>query len=375
MGRGAGKTRSAAEWIRHRVETRASRRIALVGATAADVRDVMVEGPSGILAVCPPRSRPRYEPSKRRLTWPNGAVATTFTADEPDRLRGPQSDCAWLDELAAFRYPAALDNLLFGLRLGEDPRLCITTTPKPVRLVTDLVSDPTTAIARGTTYENRAHLASSFFERIVTKYEGTRLGRQELLAEILEVSDGAWFPSFDASRHVSEAAEYEPGYPVHLAIDCGVSRHVAAVWFQVRPVRYVPQHSLPERHEPGPPTARGWAPLPPVPPGGRAWPAVDGDGLRRLPLRGPVFGGGGAGDRGARRGAARLRRAEPTGCGWTRPPRRGRGSGRRRTPSSSGSSARASWPAGRSTGCSTASISSRSCWTRAACCCTRAARR
>ena len=142
MGRGAGKTRSAAEWVRHRVETGAARRIALVGATAADVRDVMVEGPSGLLAVCPPWDRPRYEPSKRRLTWPNGAVATTFSADEPDRLRGPQTDCAWIDELAAFRYPAAVDNLLFGLRLGADPRLCVTTTPKPVRLVTELVVGP-----------------------------------------------------------------------------------------------------------------------------------------------------------------------------------------------------------------------------------------
>jgi Terminase large subunit, T4likevirus-type, N-terminal len=275
MGRGAGKTRSAAEWIRHRVETGASRRIALVGATAADVRDVMVEGPSGILAVCPPWDRPRYEPSKRRLTWPNGAVATTFSADEPDRLRGPQSDCAWLDELAAFRYPSAVDNLLFGLRLGGDPRLCVTTTPKPVRLVTELVSDPTTAIARGTTYENRAHLASSFFERIVTRYEGTRLGQQELLAEILEVSDGAWFKSFDAARHVSEGAEYVPGLPVHLAIDCGVSRHVAAVWFQVRPVCYVPQHALPDRHEPEP-TSRGWTPLRP------ALPMVAEHGLRSV---------------------------------------------------------------------------------------------
>jgi hypothetical protein len=161
-------------------------------------------------------------------------MATTFSAEEPERLRGPQSDCAWIDELAAFRYPAAVDNLLFGLRLGADPRLCVTTTPRPVRLVTDLVNDPTTAIARGTTYENRAHLAPSFFDRIVTKYEGTRLGQQELLAELLEVSDGAWFPSFDASRHVTEAAEYDPALPVHLAIDCGVSRHVAAVWFQVR---------------------------------------------------------------------------------------------------------------------------------------------
>jgi len=164
-------------------------------------------------------------------------------------LRGPQHDGAWLDELAAFPYPQALDNLLFGLRLGADPRLCVTTTPKPVRLVTELVSDPTTAIARGTTYENRAHLAASFFDRIVTKYEGTRLGQQELLAEILEVSDGAWFKSFDPSRHVTEGAEYVPGFPVHLAIDCGVSRHVAAVWFQVRPVRYVPALALPERGE------------------------------------------------------------------------------------------------------------------------------
>jgi phage terminase large subunit-like protein len=262
-GRGFGKTRCAAEWIRHRVETGAARRIALVGATAADVRDVMVEGPSGILAVCPPWDRPRYEPSKRRLTWPGGAVATTFSADEPDRLRGPQSDCAWLDELAAFRYPAAVDNLLFGLRLGADPRLCVTTTPKPVRLVTELVSDPTTAIARGTTYENRAHLAASFFERIVTKYEGTRLGQQELLAEILEVSDGAWFKSFDASRHVTGDAEYVPGYPVHLAIDCGVSRHVAAVWFQVRPVRYVPVLA-PDRGE-ARVTPGGWL-LPPAVP-------------------------------------------------------------------------------------------------------------
>jgi hypothetical protein len=138
------------------------------------------------------------------------------------------------DELAAWRYPDAFDNLLFGLRLGEDPRLCVTTTPKPVRLVVDLIGDPTTAIVRGTTYENRAHLAPSFFERILTKYEGTRLGQQELLAEVLEVSDGIWFHRFDAAKHVSEAAEYDPRYPVHLAIDCGVSRHVGAVWFQVR---------------------------------------------------------------------------------------------------------------------------------------------
>ncbi len=234
MGRGAGKTRSAAEWVRHRVESGAAGRLALLGATAADVRDTMVDGESGILAISPPWFMPRYEPSRRRLTWPNGARATTFSADEPDRLRGPQHDCAWLDELAAFRYPAALDNLLFGLRLGKDPRLCITTTPKPVRLVTDLIADPTTAIARGTTYDNRANLAPSFFERIVTKYEGTRLGQQELLAEVIDVADGIWFPGFDPAKHLAESAEFDPRHPAHLAIDCGVSRHVAAVWFQVK---------------------------------------------------------------------------------------------------------------------------------------------
>jgi phage terminase large subunit-like protein len=234
MGRGAGKTRAAAEWIRRRVESGAARRLALVGATAADVRDTMVDGESGILAISPPWFMPRYEPTKRRLTWPNGARATTFSADEPDRLRGPQFESAWCDEVAAWRYPEAMDNLLFGLRLGNDPRLCVTTTPKPVRLVTELVKDPTTTIVRGTTYDNRTHLASSFFERIVTRYEGTRLGQQELLAEVLEVSDGVWFHRFDPAKHVSEEAEYHHGWPVHLAIDCGLSRHVGAVWLQVR---------------------------------------------------------------------------------------------------------------------------------------------
>ena len=103
-------------------------------------------------------------------------MATTYSAEEPDRLRGPQHDGAWIDELAAFSYPSAVDNLLFGLRLGDDPRLCVTTTPRPVRLVTELVADPTTAIARGTTYENRAHLASSFFERIVDQIRGDPAG-------------------------------------------------------------------------------------------------------------------------------------------------------------------------------------------------------
>jgi hypothetical protein len=234
MGRAAGKTRAAAEWVRHRVESGAARRLAIVGATAGDVRAVMIEGPSGLLTISPPGSRPRYEPSKGRLTWPNGAVATTFSADEPERLRGPEHDGAWCDELAAWRYPAAFDNLLLGLRIGPDPRLCVTTTPRRVPLVMRLLDDPTTAVSRGTTYDNRAHLSPAFFQRIVASFEGTRLGQQELLGEVLEVSDGAWFKRFDVARHVSDEAAYHPAWPVHLAIDCGVSRHTAAVWFQVR---------------------------------------------------------------------------------------------------------------------------------------------
>src|SRR6516162_6996501 len=133
-GRGFGKTRSGAEWVRAEVKA-GRRRIALVGPTAADVRNVMVEGASGILAISPNPERPLYEPSRRRLTWPNGAVAITYSAEEPDRLRGPQHDLASCDELAAWPRPAAFDNLLLGLRLGGDPRLCVTTTPRPVRLV------------------------------------------------------------------------------------------------------------------------------------------------------------------------------------------------------------------------------------------------
>src|ERR1700726_4669584 len=132
-GRGFGKTRCGAEWVR--AEVKGGRgRIALVGPTAADARDVMVEGESGILAISPDPERPLYEPSKRRLTWPNGAVATTYSTDEPERLRGPQHDAAWCDELASWRYPEAWDMLMFGLRLGADPRVVVTTTPKPIRI-------------------------------------------------------------------------------------------------------------------------------------------------------------------------------------------------------------------------------------------------
>lgn len=190
-GRGFGKTRTGAEWLRDQVENRGRGRLALVAPTAADARDVMVEGESGILAISPPWFRPVYEPSKRRLTWPNGAIATTYSADEPDRLRGPQHDGAWADELAAWKYPEAWDMLMFGLRLGMDPRAVVTTTPKPVRLIRELLAAATTVVTRGSTYENAANLAPAFLEQIVTKYKGTRLGRQELDGEVLDDVPGA----------------------------------------------------------------------------------------------------------------------------------------------------------------------------------------
>lgn len=191
-GRGFGKTRTGGEWVRAQVETNRCGRIALVAPTAADARDVMVEGESGLLAICPPWNRPRYEPSKRRLTWPNGALATLYSADEPERLRGPQHDGAWCDEVASWRYPMAYDMLMLGLRIGN-PRCVVTTTPRAVALVRMLLSQATTAVTRGTTYENRANLAPAFYEEIVTRYEGTRLGRQELLAELLDDNpDALW---------------------------------------------------------------------------------------------------------------------------------------------------------------------------------------
>jgi hypothetical protein len=233
-GRGFGKTRTGVEWVRGMVESGRARRVALVAPTAADVRDVMVGGESGLLAVCPPWNRPAYEPSKRRLVWPNGAIATTYSADEPERLRGPQHDLALCDEIGSWRRPQSWDNLMFGLRLGRDPRACVTFTPRQTTLVRSLLAAPDSVLTKGSSYENRANLAPTFFSQILAAYEGTRLGLQEIHAELSEIAEGAWFPSFSPRRHVTPEAEYRPGLPVLLAIDCGTSIHTGAVFFQVR---------------------------------------------------------------------------------------------------------------------------------------------
>ena len=189
-GRGSGKTRAGAEWVHEQIAA-GCKRIALVGATAADVRDVMIEGESGIRATARPGARPVYEPSRRRVTWPNGAIATTYSAEEPERLRGPQHDGAWADELGAWKYEAAWDMLLLGLRLGAQPRALVTTTPRPTKLVRSLLSDANTVTTRGSTYDNRDNLAPSYFASIITRYEGTRMGRQELMGELVDDVPGA----------------------------------------------------------------------------------------------------------------------------------------------------------------------------------------
>jgi len=193
-GRGMGKTRSLTEALRRRVREGTSRESAIVGATAADARDVLVEGPAGVLAVCTDRERPAYEPSRRRLAWPNGAVTHVYSADEPERLRGPQHDFAIGDELRAWRYLAeALDNLLLGLRMGPDPRACFATTPAARPELRALLARPGTVVSRGTTFDNLHNLSGAFRERVMERYEGTRLGRAELYGEMLEDVEGALF--------------------------------------------------------------------------------------------------------------------------------------------------------------------------------------
>lgn len=189
-GRGYGKTRTGSEYSIE--QARHLERGALIAPTAADARDIMVEGESGILACAPATFRPTYYPSKRRLEYPNGATQTLYSADEPDRLRGPQHHYFWADELAAWRYlQYAWDMLQMGMRLGTHPRGCITTTPRPLPLIKEMLKNSRCTVVRGSTYENLANLAETFRRTVLDRYEGTTLGRQELDAEVLEDLPGA----------------------------------------------------------------------------------------------------------------------------------------------------------------------------------------
>jgi phage terminase large subunit-like protein len=228
-GRGAGKTRAGAEWIKALALREGSRcsPIALIGETEHDAREVMVEGVSGLLRVHGRHQRPQWFPSRRRLVWPNGAVAQVFSAEDPESLRGPQFAAAWCDELAKWRHAeATFDMLQFGLRLGERPRQVITTTPRPIALLKRLVADPKTAVTHAATVANALHLSARFLDVVVARYAGTRLGRQELDGEIVEErADALW------SRAGLENCRVEAAPPlmrIVVAVDPPASASIGA---------------------------------------------------------------------------------------------------------------------------------------------------
>lgn len=201
-GRGAGKTRAGAEWVRAQVEgsrpldAGRCNRLALVGETIDQVRDVMVFGESGILACSPPDRRPEWQATRKRLVWPNGATAQAFSAHDPEGLRGPQFDGAWVDELAKWKKARETwDMLQFGLRLGEDPRVCVTTTPRNVGVLKDLIGSDSTVVTSAPTEANAAYLAEGFLDEVRARYAGTRLGRQELDGVLVDTAEDAlWSP-------------------------------------------------------------------------------------------------------------------------------------------------------------------------------------
>lgn len=233
-GRGAGKTRAGAEWVRSEVEgpmpgdPGRSRHVALVGETLDQAREVMVFGESGILACSPPDRRPAWEAGRRRLVWPNGAVAQIFSAHEPESLRGPQFDAAWVDELAKWKYAQdAWDMLQFALRLGQHPRQVVTTTPRRgVEALKAVLRNPSTVVSHAPTEANRAHLAASFLAEIRARYDGTNIGRQELDGELLEDVEGALWSSvaLDGMR-LREAGEFSR---IVVAVDPPVSGKVGS---------------------------------------------------------------------------------------------------------------------------------------------------
>jgi phage terminase large subunit-like protein len=195
-GRGYGKTRAGAEWIREIAETDPTARIALVADSLGEARRIMVEGESGLLAIAPPRQRPLYEPSKRELTWPGGAVATLYSAGEPESLRGPQHSHAWCDEIAKWdqaggRAEAAWDNMVLGLRLGLAPAVVATTTPRAVPLVKQLLGQSDVLVTRGTTADHKDNLPPSFLRKVRVQFGRSLLGRQELDGELIEEIEGA----------------------------------------------------------------------------------------------------------------------------------------------------------------------------------------
>ena len=232
-GRGAGKTRAGAEWVRSMVEGSGpedagqARRVALVGETVDQVREVMVFGESGIMACSPPDRRPTWEAGRKRLVWPNGAVAQVFSAHEPEALRGPQFDVAWVDELAKWKKAQETwDMLQFGLRLGDHPRICVTTTPRNVDVLRSLLGRSSTVSTHAPTEANRANLAESFLEEVRARYAGTRLGRQELDGVLLDEAEGAlWTSRMLEDLRVAKAPDLDR---IVVAVDPPVTSHAGS---------------------------------------------------------------------------------------------------------------------------------------------------
>lgn len=219
-GRGFGKTRVGAEWIKDRVTSGKAGRIALIAETQKDLEDVMVFGESGLMSVFPPHQKPVVTKKPIRVEFHTGALALGYNATEPDQLRGPQFDCAWGDELAKWRYARETwDMLQFGLRLGDDPRQVVTTTPRPIPVLREILASATTVVTRGTTMDNRSNLAPSFMRQIIDKYEGTRLGRQELSAEILDDIPDALWTRAGLDQHRRKQGQIPPLRRIAVAID------------------------------------------------------------------------------------------------------------------------------------------------------------
>jgi phage terminase large subunit-like protein len=216
-GRGFGKTRTGSETLRQKIKD-GVKQANIIVRTVGDIEKVLVRSSGGVLKVCPPDERPTWISNKRLFLWPNGATTFVFTAEEPDSLRGPECEFLWADELASWRYgQETWDNAMMGLRLGRSPQAIITTTPRPTKLVRELIADPDTVLTAGTTYENRANLAEKFYTSIIRKYEGTRLGRQELLAEVLDDNPGALFKISDIEG--ARVAKLPPLVRIVVAMD------------------------------------------------------------------------------------------------------------------------------------------------------------
>ena len=222
-GRGWGKTRTGAEWIRERVQA-GYRRIGLIAKTPADARDIMIEGESGILACIPKDQRPTYETTKRRLTWKNGAVALAFSSHEPDHLRGVQFDTVWVDELATYEYARETwETMRFALRLSDDPRCLVTTTPKPMAIIKEIIKEEGTVLTTGSSYDNQANLTPQFFDQILSRYENTRIGRQEIHAELLDEAEGSlWKRDWIENTRVGECPNL---LRIVVAIDPAVTKN------------------------------------------------------------------------------------------------------------------------------------------------------